>query len=311
MAASRLNANAAMVFTFMLKFIEMMEAYFTRFNVVNVKNNFPLVYELLDEILDYGYPQSTDAGALKTFITQGKSAVVASKEEQAAITSQVTGQIGWRRDGIKYRNHELYLDVLESVNLLVSPTGQTLSCHVSGAIRMKCYLSGMPECRFGINDKSLMSTSSTKKPAAATGKKGKKGRGASGPPIAIDDLTFHQCVKLSKFDAERTISFVPPDGEFELMKYRTTENIIQPFKVTPLVKQIGTNTLEVTIALKAEFDPAHIAAKVEVRMPVPKTTSKVHLSTKKGKAKYKPGDNAIVWKVRRVTGGKSCELTAE
>jgi AP-2 complex subunit mu-1 len=28
---------------------------------------------------------------------------------------------------------------------------------------------------------------------------------------------FHQCVKLGKFDMDRTISFVPPDGEFQLM----------------------------------------------------------------------------------------------
>ena len=40
------------------------------------------------------------------------------------ITSQVTGQISWRRDGIKYRKHELYLDVLESVSLLMSPQGR-------------------------------------------------------------------------------------------------------------------------------------------------------------------------------------------
>lgn len=37
--------------------------------------------------------------------------------------------------------------------------------------------------------------------------------------IAIDDCTFHQCVRLSKFDSERSISFIPPDGEFELMRY--------------------------------------------------------------------------------------------
>lgn len=37
--------------------------------------------------------------------------------------------------------------------------------------------------------------------------------------VAIDDCQFHQCVKLGKFDSDRTISFVPPDGEFELMKY--------------------------------------------------------------------------------------------
>ena len=47
-----------------------------------------------------------------------------SKEETAQITSQVTGQIGWRREGIKYRRNELFLDVLESVNLLMSPQGE-------------------------------------------------------------------------------------------------------------------------------------------------------------------------------------------
>lgn len=38
----------------------------------------------------------------------------------------MTGQIGWRREGIKYRRNELFLDVLESVNLLMSPQGQDL-----------------------------------------------------------------------------------------------------------------------------------------------------------------------------------------
>ena len=46
-----------------------------------------------------------------------------SAEEQRHITSQVTGQIGWRREGIKYRKNELFLDVLESVNLLMSTQG--------------------------------------------------------------------------------------------------------------------------------------------------------------------------------------------
>jgi len=48
-----------------------------------------------------------------------------TREETSQITSQVTGQIGWRREGIKYRRNELYLDVLESVNLLMSPQGKT------------------------------------------------------------------------------------------------------------------------------------------------------------------------------------------
>lgn len=61
-------------------------------------------------------------GVLKTFITQ-QGIKSQTKEEQAQITSQVTGQIGWRREGIKYRRNELFLDVLEYVNLLMSPQG--------------------------------------------------------------------------------------------------------------------------------------------------------------------------------------------
>lgn len=37
---------------------------------------------------DFGYPQNTDTGVLKTFITQ-QGIKSASREEQAAITSQV------------------------------------------------------------------------------------------------------------------------------------------------------------------------------------------------------------------------------
>lgn len=113
------------------------------------------------------------------------AAAFQTKEEQSQITSQVTGQIGWRREGIKYRRNELFLDVLESVNLLMSPqgrfgtplpsnyrcvcvclisvtpllppcAGQVLSAHVSGRVVMKSYLSGMPECKFGMNDKIVI-----------------------------------------------------------------------------------------------------------------------------------------------------------
>ena len=46
-------------------------------------------------------------------------------------------------------------------------------------------------------------------------------------------------MNLSKFSSEKTISFTPPDGEFELMKYRVTEAISLPFKVMPIVKELG------------------------------------------------------------------------
>ncbi|KRX92104.1 AP-2 complex subunit mu, partial [Trichinella pseudospiralis] len=130
-AVSKQNINAATVFEFLTKFANTMQSYFGKLNEENVKNNFVLIYELLDEVLDYGYPQNTDPGVLKTFITQ-QGIRSATKEEQTQITSQVTGQIGWRREGIKYRRNELFLDVVEHVNLLMSQQGQVLSSHVAG-----------------------------------------------------------------------------------------------------------------------------------------------------------------------------------
>ncbi|XP_040579018.1 AP-2 complex subunit mu [Lepeophtheirus salmonis] len=297
-AVTKQNVNAGMVFEFLLKMCVVMEAYFGKISEENVKNNFVLIYELLDELLDFGYPQNTDTGILKTYITQ-QGIKSGSKEEQAAITSQVTGQIGWRREGIKYRRNELFLDVLEYVNLLMSPQGQVLSAHVAGKVMMKSYLSGMPECKFGINDKITLET------------KGKDTNSSTKSTIAIDDCQFHQCVKLSKFETEHAISFIPPDGEYELMRYRTTKDISLPFRVIPIVREVARTKLEVKVVLKSNFKPSLLAQKIEVRIPTPLNTSGVHLLCMKGKAKYKASENAIVWKIKRMNGLKESQISAE
>ena len=54
-------------------------------------------------------------------------------------------------------------------------------------------------------------------------------------------------MKLSKFETEHAISFIPPDGEYELMRYRTTKDIALPFRVIPLVKEVGRTKLEVKV----------------------------------------------------------------
>lgn len=43
--------------------------------------------------------------------------------------------------------------------------------------------------------------------------------------MELEDVKFHQCVRLSRFDNDRTISFIPPDGDFELMSYRLSTQV--------------------------------------------------------------------------------------
>ena len=126
------------------------------------------------------------------------------------------------------KKNEVYLDIVESVSLLMSPKGVVLKASATGTIEMKTALSGMPELTIGLNDKvgEEASANQTQQSAQSNHKKN----------IDLADLQFHQCVNLSKFASEKTISFVPPDGKFDLMKYRVTEGISLPFKLMPLVK---------------------------------------------------------------------------
>ena len=63
--------------------------------------------------------------------------------------STVTNAVSWRSEGVKYRKNEVFLDVVESIDLLVSATGNVLRSEIVGAIKMRVYLSGMPELRLG------------------------------------------------------------------------------------------------------------------------------------------------------------------
>lgn len=49
--------------------------------------------------------------------------------------------------------------------------------------------------------------------------------GGKSKAVELEDVKFHQCVRLSRFDNDRTISFIPPDGEFELMSYRLNTHV--------------------------------------------------------------------------------------
>lgn len=70
---------------------------------------------------------------------------------------------------------------------------------------------GMPELKLGLSDKLLFE---------ATGRPVAKGKS-----VEKEDINFYQCVRLARFENDRTISFIPPDGEFELMSYRLNTHI--------------------------------------------------------------------------------------
>lgn len=304
LAITKSNANCALAFKFLTELISLFTSYFNEFTEKSIQNNFVLIYELLDEIMDAGYPQILTPEILKLYITQqGVRSEISEKGNQAVdnkATLQVTGAVGHRRDGIVYKKNQVYLDIVESVNLLMSAKGTVLRSDCSGKILMKCFLTGMPDLKLGLNDKLTMD------------KETGGGGGGAAKTIELDDVTFHQCVNLGRFHTDKTVSFVPPDGEFELMKYRITEGVHLPFRVIPIIKELGRTRLEVNVKLKSNFSAKLFALGVIVRIPVPKHTAKANFQVRgAGKAKYDAAQNCIVWKIKRFPGQTELHLEAE
>ncbi|ETW86263.1 hypothetical protein HETIRDRAFT_167529 [Heterobasidion irregulare TC 32-1] len=294
-AVTKNNANAALVFEFCYRVISICKSYFGKVDEESVKNNFVLIYELIDEINDFGYPQNSEIDTLKTYITT--ESIVSSQiaaEESTKITTQATGATSWRRGDVKYKKNEAFVDVVETVNLSMSAKGTVLRADVDGHILMRAYLSGTPECKFGLNDKLVID----------------KSEHGSIDAVELDDCRFHQCVRLTEFDETRTISFVPPDGEFELMTYRATSNVKLPLRVIPTVNEIGTTQVSYVITIKTNFNNKLSATNVVLRIPTPLNTTSVDCKVQNGKAKYQPSENVVIWKIPRIQGGQECTFTA-
>ena len=277
---------------FLHKIVEVFTEYFKELEEESIRDNFVIIYELLDEMMDFGYPQTTESKILQEYITQESHKL----EVQARPPIAVTNAVSWRSEGIRYRKNEVFLDVVESLNLLVSSTGNVLRSEILGAIKMKCYLSGMPELRLGLNDKVMFETT---------------GRATRGKAVEMEDVKFHQCVRLSRFENDRTISFIPPDGEFELMSYRLNTAVKPLIWVECVVESHSGSRIEYMLKAKAQFKRRSTANNVEIIIPVPDDADTPRFRTNIGSVHYAPEKSAIVWKIKQFGGGKEFLMRAE
>ncbi|KAI8618902.1 Mu homology domain-containing protein [Chytriomyces sp. MP71] len=291
-AMTKKNSNAATILVFLYKLCEVFKEYFKELEEESIRDNFVIIYELLDEMMDFGYPQTTESKILQEYITQESYKL----ETQARPPMAVTNAVSWRSEGLKYRKNEVFLDVIESVNLLVNANGNVLRSEILGAVKMKCYLSGMPDVRLGLNDKVLFET---------TGRTATKGKA-----VEMEDIKFHQCVRLSRFENDRTISFIPPDGEFELMSYRLNTQVKPLIWCEAVVESHSGSRIEYMIKAKGQFKKRSTANNVEIIIPVPEDADSPKFKTNTGLASYAPELNAIVWKIKAFPGGKDYVLRA-
>lgn len=292
LALTRRNSNAFEIVQFLHKVVQVLTEYFKELEEESIRDNFVVIYELLDEMMDFGHPQTTETKILQEYITQESHKL----EVQARPPIAVTNAVSWRSEGIRYRKNEVFLDIVESVNLLVSSTGNIVRSEVLGSVKMKCFLSGMPELRLGLNDKVMFETT---------------GRTSRGKSIEMEDVKFHQCVRLSRFENDRTISFIPPDGAFELMSYRLSSTTKPLIWVEAVQESHSSSRISYMIKAKAQFKRRSTANNVEIIVPVPEDADSPRFRTSIGTVHYAPEKSAIVWTIKQFGGGREFLMRAE
>ncbi|EPQ59498.1 clathrin adaptor, mu subunit [Gloeophyllum trabeum ATCC 11539] len=216
------DVDPLFAFAYLRTFIDILREYLGHVSASTLRDNFDVVYQLLEETLDSGgHPLTTSPNALREIVIPpsllNKLLSVAGaniSSLSAASSNPFASPIPWRKANVRHNNNEIYFDVVEELRAVVNRSGVSLSNEVLGKIDTNSRLSGTPD---------LLLTFSN--------------------PKVLTDCSFHPCVRLPRWSRDKALSFVPPDGPFILMEYRFSPSSSNS-------SSLGVNQVPVPVMLK-------------------------------------------------------------
>lgn len=291
------------IIEFINKLSSLVKDYCGTLNEKSVQMNFALIYELLDEVVDYGYIQTTSCDVLKNFI---QTEAVTSRpfslfdlsnvglfgaetqQSKVAPSSAATRPIHLREQG----KSEIFVDVVERVTVVIGANGMLMKADVEGEIRVKCYMPSCSEMRIGLNEEFSI------------GKSQLRGYGAG---VRVDECSFHHSVRLDEFDNNRILRLCPSQGEQSIMQYQVSEELpcATPFKLFPTVERDTSGRLLMYLKLRCDLPPNIAAIKVQASVHVPKgcVSLSQELSSPEQSAELQTQTRSILWSIPRFNGG--------
>ncbi|KAF4520849.1 hypothetical protein B566_EDAN011164 [Ephemera danica] len=273
------------VVEFLHRVVDTFEDYFSDCTESIIKEHYVVVYELLDEMLDNGFPLATESNILKelikppTILRTIANTVTGKTNVSSTLPSGQLSNVPWRRTGVKYTNNEAYFDVVEEVDAIIDKAGSTVCAEIQGYIDCCIKLSGMPDLTL-----SFMN------------------------PRLFDDVSFHPCVRFKRWESERILSFIPPDGNFRLMSYHIGSQSIVAIPVyvrhSLSLRESGGGGGRLDITLGPKQTLGRNVENVVLEIPMPKCVLNCGLVTNQGKYSFDPVSKLLVWDVGRIDPSK-------
>eukprot|EP00708_Paratrimastix_pyriformis_P002474 GAFH01001221.1.p1 GENE.GAFH01001221.1~~GAFH01001221.1.p1 ORF type:complete len:432 (-),score=135.36 GAFH01001221.1:521-1771(-) len=248
-----------------------------------IKENFIVVYQILDEMVDFGFPNTTEPNILKDMIMPPSTlnAIMGGQMLAPSIPEGALSNIPWRRASVKYANNEIFIDLVERVNAIIDKSGTPIYTDCFGEVICNCHLSGIPDLTLTFIN-----------------------------PQLLDDACFHPCVRYSRYTREKVISFVPPDGRFTLMKYRCGQSsIVQvPFSITHEISfHKGSGRIDIHLE-PCNTQGANIED-VAVVIPLPECINNTNITCTQGTFIFDPIRKVGRWDAGKLTRERECSLT--
>lgn len=322
------NVCPSLVISLLTQLTKVCKDYLGVLSEEALRKNFTLVYEILDEALDYGYPQNAATTDLQAFLFNkplpveppSVGSVLPSFKPNpktmasaAAHKSVVPGvqptPFGW--GGRAGSGNEIFIDLVDRISALVSAEGSVRSFSVDGCIQMKSFLKGSPQVHLALNEDLFIASGAHGRAGGAPGGGGLYGQ------VALDDVNFHECVSLSRFESERVLTLTPPSGEFVVMNFRigTLRSERQlPFRLWPTVHALADNRRELQLVVKADFPDKLHAVNVKVSFTLPKSATSATVSLPASAARgsqtatYAESSRLVEWTVKKWPGGQALSL---
>lgn len=300
------NTSPLLAIEMLNRISKLFKDYLGIFSEETVRLNFTLIYELLDELVDWGFPQATTTDSLKAYVfnepvTIKKDDIL--KIDFSAFSNKTTSSASAdksiaARDREKQKN-EIFVDIYERVNISFNSTGQILNQSIDGTIQMKSFLAGNPELSVSLN------------PDLAIVDIGPNGTAGRPGAVNLDDCNFHESVRLGEFDGERVLSLLPPEGEFTLMNYRLSAGVRAPFRIFPFFELVSPHKAELVVKVRADIPAGAHGSNVVIQIPMPRTSTSVACDAAEGQTHdYDSKGKTLTWSIRKFPGAKELVLRA-
>lgn len=153
-----------------------------------------------------------------------------------------TPALPWRRANVKHTSNELYVDIVETLSVILAPSGRPLSAFANGTIAFTAKISGVPDILLALSSPS----------------------GRHNIESTMELPVFHPCVRLARWRSHPgELSFVPPDGRFVLAGYEVN---LLPSPNGSLTSASNNSNLKLPVSVEVKTSLGPTGSDFEVRL---------------------------------------------